>query len=64
MNTRRHFPKRYQVRIEKLPEGSFHITVEDIVAHFKIGDIYATFQDKAERDVMKLINDFYRFRAV
>jgi hypothetical protein len=64
LNTRRHFPKRYQVRIEKLPNGTFHIRVDDNVSHFKIGDIYASFQDKAEADVMKLVHDFYRFRSV
>lgn len=64
MKTRRHFPKRYDVRIEKLPDGTFHISVDDMAGCFKIGDIYASFQDQAEGDVMTLIRDFYRFRDV
>ena len=64
MKTRRQFPRRYEVRTERLRSGAFHVTVEDVAGRFKIGDIYASFQDKAEGDVMTLVRDFYRFRDV
>jgi hypothetical protein len=64
VKTRPQFPGRYRVRTERLRNGTFHVTVEDVAGRVKIGDIYASLRGKAEGDVMTLIRDFHRFRDV
>jgi hypothetical protein len=64
VKTRRQLSRRYHVRTERLRNGTFHVTVEDVAGRVKIGDIYASLQDKAEGDIMTLIRDFHRFRDV